>query len=85
HNDIPKNSDKLIEHAAITIDMFKIDSNTKAYIDATCQTKQNPTIPLNQYGKVLSLQHNYALDTTSPQQQFSSQQQEATYNHNLHA
>ncbi|CAG8778594.1 13717_t:CDS:1 [Gigaspora margarita] len=40
--------------------------------------------PLNQHGKVSPSQHNYDLDTTLPQQQFFSQQQEATHSHNPH-
>ncbi|CAG8663263.1 29460_t:CDS:2 [Gigaspora margarita] len=43
-NNISKNSNKPTEHTAITIDMFKINSNTKVYIDMACQNTANMII-----------------------------------------
>ncbi|CAG8804467.1 28686_t:CDS:1, partial [Gigaspora margarita] len=40
-NNNPKNFDKSSNHPAITIDISKIDSNTKVYIDAACQNSAN--------------------------------------------
>ncbi|CAG8833631.1 30892_t:CDS:2 [Gigaspora margarita] len=88
-NDIPKNSDEPTKHATITIDMSKFDSNTKAYIDTACQNTANMIIAsikayIDQNGATQSAtisKLNKHIDTTSPQQQLSSQQQEATHNH----
>ncbi|CAG8790589.1 4414_t:CDS:1, partial [Gigaspora margarita] len=43
-NNISKNSDKPTEHAAIMINIFKIDSNTKTYINTACQNTANMII-----------------------------------------
>ncbi|CAG8826453.1 30833_t:CDS:1, partial [Gigaspora margarita] len=40
----PKSPDEPTNRAAITIDISKINSNTKVYIDAACQNTANTII-----------------------------------------
>ncbi|RIB04385.1 hypothetical protein C2G38_2048475 [Gigaspora rosea] len=44
NNTNSKASDEPTNHAAITIDMSRIDGNTKTYIDAACQNSANMII-----------------------------------------